>query len=270
MYTFLKYAGSKQQIIADIKPHFKDKECLIEPFMGSGAVFINTDFKKYILNDTNADLMAIFQNLKDNPVQFIADAKHYFNQYHNIERYFYAMRARYNESSDCYERALILLYLNRHCHRGLVRYNLSGNYNVPFGYNKRVAFPDRSLNQFADKFQRVETEIHHVTAIELLKSCQHNPKLNNATIYNDPPYFIQSKSANFTQYSGKKYTNIDASELHILCQSLRLQGFHVFTSNAATADAMALYQGHTLHEIDAVRKIGRTRTQTTKEILVEY
>ena len=50
---FLKWAGGKYPLLDDIKKHLPKGECLIEPFVGAGSVFLNTDFSRYILADIN-------------------------------------------------------------------------------------------------------------------------------------------------------------------------------------------------------------------------
>lgn len=42
---FLKWAGNKYQIVDRIKEQLKPGKRLIEPFVGSGAVFLNTDYR---------------------------------------------------------------------------------------------------------------------------------------------------------------------------------------------------------------------------------
>ncbi|EEP60240.1 DNA adenine methylase, partial [Sulfurihydrogenibium yellowstonense] len=49
MRPFLKWAGNKYKIVEDIKRLLPVGNRLIEPFVGSGAVFLNTDYKSYLL-----------------------------------------------------------------------------------------------------------------------------------------------------------------------------------------------------------------------------
>ena len=57
--AFLKWAGGKYPLLDDIKKHLPEGECLIEPFVGAGSVFLNTDFSRYILADINSDLISL-------------------------------------------------------------------------------------------------------------------------------------------------------------------------------------------------------------------
>ena len=55
---FLKWACGKFSVLADIVQYIPTGKRLIEPFVGSGAVFINsTKHADFLLADVNADLI---------------------------------------------------------------------------------------------------------------------------------------------------------------------------------------------------------------------
>ena len=60
MKAFLKWAGGKSRIASKIKEHLKDGQRLVEPFVGSGALFLSNSFDKYLLCDTNVDLINLY------------------------------------------------------------------------------------------------------------------------------------------------------------------------------------------------------------------
>ena len=51
--AFLKWAGGKYSLVENINAKLPSGNRLIEPFVGAGSVFLNTDFKRYLLNDIN-------------------------------------------------------------------------------------------------------------------------------------------------------------------------------------------------------------------------
>ena len=63
MKPFLKWAGNKYKIVARIKAVLPAGERLVEPFVGSGALFLNTDYPSYLLTDANADLINLYRNI---------------------------------------------------------------------------------------------------------------------------------------------------------------------------------------------------------------
>ena len=139
--AFLKWAGGKYGLVDTIRRHLPDSELLIEPFVGAGSVFLNTDYPSYQLNDINADLIALYRLLKSRHQHYIADARALFTTQHNQKDAYLSLRQQFNHSTDPYERSVLFLYLNRHGYNGLCRYNLSGKFNVPFGSYKKPYFP---------------------------------------------------------------------------------------------------------------------------------
>lgn len=41
--AFLKWAGGKYSLVEDIQRHLPEARELVEPFVGAGSVFLNTD-----------------------------------------------------------------------------------------------------------------------------------------------------------------------------------------------------------------------------------
>ena len=64
MKPFLKWAGGKYKIIDRVREKLPNGARLIEPFVGSGAVFMNTDYPEYLLADANPDLINVFQHVQ--------------------------------------------------------------------------------------------------------------------------------------------------------------------------------------------------------------
>ena len=146
--AFLKWAGGKYSLVEGIAQRLslasRDADTLVEPFVGAGSVFLNTDFKHYILNDINADLINLYNELKQQPDEFVSDARKLFVDLNNHADAYYEYRKQFNSSVDIYERAILFLYMNRHGYNGLCRYNLKGIFNVPFGKYKKPYFPENN------------------------------------------------------------------------------------------------------------------------------
>lgn len=71
--------GGKFRLTDDINKAFPNKKnCLIEPFVGAGAVFLNSNFERYILADINPDLINLFNIIKENVDGYIEACKPIF------------------------------------------------------------------------------------------------------------------------------------------------------------------------------------------------
>jgi DNA adenine methylase len=76
--SFMRWPGNKSRYIKHIMPHLPSSySCYIEPFVGSGALFLNVRPKKWIINDVNADLINVYNVIKDNPKRLVNRIKHF-------------------------------------------------------------------------------------------------------------------------------------------------------------------------------------------------
>lgn len=231
--------------IRDLLPEGK---MLIEPFVGSGAVFLNTDYPAYLLADINGDLINTYVALQTHGAKFIVDAKTFFSKTNNTETAYYRLREQFNTSRDPYERAIIFLYLNRHCYNGLCRYNQAGEFNVPFGRYAAPYFPEYELHCFFVKLKRATIVRQH-----FVKSLRRAKKSH--VVYCDPPYFPLSDTANFTSFSAAGFTIEDQQLLAREAERAMRHGAYVLISNHDTRMARTVYSHAQLRSTTARRRI---------------
>lgn len=233
--AFLKWAGGKYSLVERINNELPKGQFLVEPFVGAGSVFLNSDFEHYILNDINQDLIQLYQLLKQDVEEFIRAAKHFFVPDTNQEVRFYELREKFNGSHDTFERSVLFLYLNRHCYNGLCRYNQSGKYNVPFGRYKKPYFPEKELRVFAEKAKRAT-----FTCTSFQESLLNAPK--GSVIYCDPPYAPVSDTAYFTSYAKQGFGLEEQKELADLAWQINQErGQFVMISNHNTKFTQEIY-----------------------------
>src|SRR5688572_9303320 len=81
---FLKWAGRKTKLVGAIRPFLPaGAKRFIEPFVGSGAVFINTDYPSSLLSDSNEDIISLFRILQEEKDDFIRYAQKIFTPKNN-------------------------------------------------------------------------------------------------------------------------------------------------------------------------------------------
>lgn len=248
--AFLKWAGGKFNLVEAITGHLPSADVLVEPFVGAGSVFLNTDYAHYVLNDINADLIHLYQFLQSKPTQLIADARLFFTESHNEKANYLAIRQQFNQTTDPYLRSLQFLYLNRHCYNGLCRYNQSGLFNVPFGSYKKPYFPEAELTAFAEKAKKA-------TFVCLNYKELFTQLPAGAAVYCDPPYVPLSKTASFTSYAKNSFNLDDQADLASLSEQAMLKGHDVLISNHDTSWTRKIYQGAELHSIQVGRSISQ-------------
>lgn len=264
--SFLKYAGNKYQLVEEIESALPPASKLIEPFTGSGSVFLNADNQRYLLNDVNQDLINTFLYLKTNATQFIKDLSKYFHESYNCAERYYELRHTFNLSTDCYLKSLIFVYMNRHGFQGLCRYNNSGYFNVPFGHYKKVYFPKDEMIAFSTKAKQAEFMCSHFS--EAFRRARRGD-----IVFCDPPYYKLNKTANFTSYSAGGFSINDQIKLVELAEKARERGVVVVITNHDIKQTRALYKTADIaNSIDVRRAINAKSAlnRSVKEIMVSY
>ncbi|MEX5733005.1 DNA adenine methylase [Providencia hangzhouensis] len=266
--TILKWAGSKVRIMEQLRPHLPKTNYLVEPFAGSCAVMMNTDYDAYLIADVNADLINLYTQIIESPQLFIADTKRWFKGQNDEDGYYHS-RSLFNYFKSEFalldeiqatprEMATLFLYLNRHGYNGLCRYNKEGGFNVPFGKYKQPYFPEDEINAFVLKAKKsIITNLEWQDTLSLAE-CDDG-------IYCDPPYM----GDNFTQYHAAGFNDADHETLAIALKDLNdNQGNPITVSNSILAKELYSDLGFVIHEIDAPRSIaGNGNRQTAKEII---
>ena len=266
--AFLKWAGGKYSLCDVINKMLPTGDCLIEPFVGAGSVFLNSNYKRYILNDINQDLINLYKVLQTRPERFIADAQELFSEQYNQSDAYYEQRVNFNNTTDTYQRSLLFLYLNRHGYNGLCRYNKSGGYNVPFGKYKKPYFPEKELHFFAEKSQQATFVCENYrTTIERAEA--------GNVIYCDPPYVPLSKTASFTSYAGNGFGLDEQADLANAAEETieRVDKASVLISNHDTIWTRKIYEhAYKIKKLNVARTISRKGNSRKKvgELMALY
>ena len=248
---FLKWAGNKYRCLDKILSSLPPSNRLIEPFTGSGAIFMNSNYDHYLLAEQNQDLINLYQYLKQEGQLFINYCARYFSGQHNNQLDFYQFREHFNQCTQknkTRSRAALFLYLNRHGYNGLCRYNRHGIFNVPFGQYKQLYFPAKEMLTF-----------HHLSQHAEFLHADFRDTFALATsgdvIYCDPPYVPLSKSANFSSYTTKNFNEADQITLTKLAINCANRGIPVIISNHDTEFTRNQYQLATIISFPVKRLI---------------
>ncbi len=264
---FLKWAGGKFKLAPFIAANLpsQSRKRLIEPFAGSAALSLALEFDAYLLNDTNTDLIGLYQTLKKEKQGFIDYAKSFFIPENNQEILFYELRERFNASQETFERAALFIYLNRHAFNGLCRYNSKGEFNVPFGRYAAPYFPEAEMQSFVTKSDRIELICGDFQTALILAG-------EDDVVYCDPPYVPLSETASFTTYAKGGFDLDDQNRLAERAKQVSEQSQGVLISNHDTAFTRELYKEARLETVQVQRNIAAKGSSRQKvgELLAIY
>jgi len=185
---FFKYRGSKQHIIDMLNDLIQqtNKKIYVEPFVGSGTIFINiTDqFDQYIINDLDENVISMYNSVVKFTYKDFVDVKNFlFDKFGDIEidkDSYYEYRNFYNQvyhGTDKEERGIFLYFLANSCINSLLRFGPIGM-NQSFG-ERFYFFNEGAFNIIKNRLSKTIIENKDYKEIEL----------KDSLVYLDPPYF---------------------------------------------------------------------------------
>lgn len=237
---YLKWAGGKRQLLAEIKKHFPrniNNYTYYEPFVGAGAVFFSLRPEKAVINDLNSQLILTYRAVKENVEELIA----LLGGHKNERGYYYALRnldreaGAFNGLTDT-EKAARLIFLNKTCFNGLYRVNSRGFFNVPYGKYRNPAICEESLLRQISHYLNAHAIIILNGDFESAVSGADK----NSFVYFDPPYHSPDK-ANFTGYQADGFGEEEQRRLRDLMVTMTRRGVKCLLSNADTEYIRRLY-----------------------------
>lgn len=249
----VKWVGGKRQILGEIVKRVPGSfSKYYEPFVGGGAVLFELCPKKAVVNDINAELINIYQVIKEDVDALVDDLK----KHENNKDYFYEIREQ-DRNRDKYarltpvERASRIIYLNKTCYNGLFRVNRSGEFNTPYGnYKNPNIINEAVLRAVSEYFNKSDIHFNCMDFEEVLKDIR-----KGAFVYFDPPYDPVSDTSNFTGYDKGGFSKNEQIRLKKLCDRLNRKGIPFLLSNSSTHFIMELYQDYKIEIVQAKRAI---------------
>ncbi len=187
----LKCQGIKTKLTEWIKDHaaLEEPGTWFEPFMGSGVVGFNVRPRKAVFADINPHIINFYNAIKDGSIT-AGIAKEFLEHEGEIlqkqgESYYYEVRERFNKDS----KPLDMLFLNRACFNGVMRFNKKGIFNVPFGHKPQrfakayITKISNQINYVSDAVSQYDWTFTSVDFRKLIPAATQSD-----FVYCDPPY----------------------------------------------------------------------------------
>lgn len=187
----LKIQGIKSKLVLHIKNlmEWDNKGIYFEPFMGSGVVGFNIEPKRAIFSDTNPHIINFYNTIKSGKINKYSIREYLQNESEKLQKYgqeyYLEVRQRFNANKNSFD----FLFLNRSCFNGLMRFNLKGDFNVPY-CKKDSRFTASYITKIANQISWVSQRIQNNEWN--FECCDFATNLKGANeadfIYCDPPY----------------------------------------------------------------------------------
>ncbi len=242
---FLKWAGGKRQLLADIRKHVPPEfGAYHEPVLGGGAVVFELEPAKAFLSDSNERLVRCYRGIKHNVDEVIERLK----KYRRSRPFFLKLRKQDIDRATDAEVAAWFIFLNKTGYNGLYRVNSRNEFNVPFGDNRTLICDEKNLR--ACQRALASAEIRHEDFANVLDRAKRGD-----LVYFDPPYVPLSATSYFTSYTAKGFTNDDQLRLRGLALRLKARGVKVIISNSSAAADLYKDDGFSLNKVFAARQV---------------
>lgn len=192
----IKSQGIKTKLvpwIMELVPEISGK--WIEPFLGTGVVAFNANFKEAILNDTNPHIINFYKGIQTKEITAPL-MKQYLEQEGELlsvaddsgYEHYRKVRSRFNGGEySPYD----FIFLSRAGFNGMMRFNNKGSWNIPF-----CKKPDRFAQAYVTKITNQVSTVSKIIKPEPAWTF-HNKSFadiiplatENDFIYCDPPYY---------------------------------------------------------------------------------
>jgi DNA adenine methylase len=266
---FVKWAGGKKQLVDRLRSRMPEAYATYyEPFIGGGALFLDVQPHKAVINDTNKQLVNIYRQLKENAEEVIAAVNLLDAQPTDVDRYL-RLRVAYNQKITANELdaecAALMIWINKHCFNGLYRVNSKGLFNVP--YNNRTggaSIDENNLRNIGILLKNNDIEIRQgdfeTACFDISPS---------DFVYFDSPYIPISNTANFSDYTKDGFSLEDHKRLADLYRRLDSIGVKAMLSNHNVPLVYELYEGFRIEAVDVRRAINSDASKRVgKEVIV--
>jgi DNA adenine methylase len=194
------WAGGKNKMLKHYLPIMpKQVDTYVEPFFGGGAMFChivqNYSPKKLVINDVNADIVRIYNSIKNNLPEFLVKLDSYCNVYlpmnkEDRKKYYFEVRYEhaydYDKWSEAEEAATLYF---------LMKTGFNGIFQINNNTNRRYGTPAGLLNQ-KDKVYELDVvkwwnqalQNSEVMSGDWKECLKQVPDEDNTFVFLDPPY----------------------------------------------------------------------------------
>lgn len=257
---FIKWVGGKTQLLPQLLALApKGFNRYYEPFVGGGALYYALNPGDAVLNDFNPRLMNAYTQVRDD-VQSVISHLRAFER--SASCYYDQRNALNGEVLDKLDAlsAARFIFLNKTCFNGLWRENADGQFNVPYGGDRKKAKHVDVSNLLECSIRLRDNSRSRLKSHTVLRCKDFEASLSDVLpgdfVYFDPPY-VPVTATSFVDYKAGGFDYKEQVRLRDVARSLKADGVHVMLSNSDTTLTRQLYEGFELYEVKARRSVNR-------------
>lgn len=269
MKPFVKWAGGKTQLLDEINKRLPPSyNRYFEPFLGGGAVLLNLQPQKAFVNDINAELLNTYNQIKNNPDDFIRKMNE-IDKINTDKVFYYKNRDRYNQkiTNQEYdlEMAILFVWINKHCFNGLYRVNKKGLFNVPYNQKDiKSSIDEDNIRKVSQYLNTNRVFIKNIDFEVFLDSVA-----TNDFVFVDSPYIPESDTSNFVDYSKTGFSEKDHQRLAKKLHDLSNKGVFWMLTNNDVPQIYDLYDDYNIESVAVRRNINsKGNKRSGQEVII--
>jgi len=194
----VKWSGGKKDELKQFQQYIPKFDTYLEPFVGGGAVFFHLNPQKAVITDIHTELIDLYTAIKNRK----SDEIYKFMETHpNEETTYYEVRDKM-PINDYLDSAKRFFYQRKTCFRGMLRYNSSGKFNIPFGRYKTYNYEILKDKNYENLFKNTESECKDFSYIFE----KYNDKKN--FMFLDPPYDSKFTDYGYCSFGRKEHEKL--------------------------------------------------------------
>ena len=261
MKTFFKWQGNKSKHFKYILPELPSQyNTYIEPFIGSGALFLNVEPKKWIINDLNPNNISMWELVKNDPdyikKEFLKFKRHFLKKT-NKEKLIYCRKktSELNTMIKSKERTILYMLMTYCSYLGVIFFYSKfyfRNIEMNIYINNRCFFLEPSyfdnLLQVSNFLNSKKGKIYNEDYKRILKKAKQGD-----FIFLDPPY-IEEHNYGFKYNKNEKLDTKFLSQLKKQCDTLHKKNVKWLMTQADTKQVREIFKDYIIKEYPVYRR----------------
>ena len=271
MKTFIRRPGNKTRHLKHIIPLIpKFSGTYIEPFLGTGAVYLHLLPPKAILNDLNKDIIDIWKLVKSDPEYIIKEIdkfKQVFLPMNNTNKLIFCKDILKKMDTYKGKRRTIMYLLMIYCSfKGTVY--LTNRFYIS-SLNLHI-YKNESCHIFTEKYKSKMIELQKILKNTRLESIDYKKIIQKAKkgdfVFLDPPY-EESKKYSFNY---NKNENFDNLELKLELDKLTKIGVKWMMTQIDTKQVRHLFKEYKFYQYTNNANFNNSDTKKKEVIIINY
>ena len=194
----IKWSGGKKDELKQYLQYIPEFDTYLEPFVGGGATFFHLCPSKAVITDVHKELIDLYNAIKNEKSDEIYN---FMKEHPNEEKIYYEIRDKM-PITDYLDSAKRFFYQRKTCYRGMLRYNSSGKFNIPFGRYKTYNFEILKEKRYETLLKN--TEIGCIDFSYIFEN-YNDPK---NFMFLDPPYDSEFTDYGYCSFGRKEHEKL--------------------------------------------------------------